>query len=1165
VVPRALPRRARATVAGVAVGLVLASSLLAWSSAAADQVRNAQWWLRTLHVTRAWDSSRGADVKVALLDTGVDTSQPDLTGVVTSGPDFTGSGRSPSGPFWGIHGTAMASLIAGHGHGAGNADGIIGVAPAARILSVRVTLEGNDPLLKNPTVATALPGAIARGIRYAVKHGASVIDLPLDPVTTPGSAGAGGSTAERSAVSYALAHHVVLVAPAGDNGAGSGTPNYPAAYPGVISVGAFSRSFVKAPFSSRQPYVTVTGPGQGVMAANGTQGYAPLDSTSAASAVVTGIVALIQRLFPALTPAEVTKAITSSTVYRRPGGRRIGSGYGTVDAATALMAATRMVESVAGKGAPGGIHQAPPSPPAVHVPPSHLRRTLLTDAIIAGMVFAVMLIAIFAIGWLRRGRARSARLAEVRAAAIPVPRPAEPPAPAAGPPDFMMGTAARGTPGPLAGLPERGGIGAAEWTAGHAGQRETARTSDSTAFPGTAFPGTAFPGTAFPGTAFPGTAFPRSPFTESIAAGSRPGVAGDILRPLEAEGGAEPAGTVRQPGSQRSGPARVPRVTGRPPWEPAPEPDSELPWSQSAARKPVVPATSRALPQRRTPRPGPGPSWDAIAEEAWPGGPRTAQPHPPAPAIADPLAPTSGEGDQTERSSQPIYVWKPAGAGGGSRPAVAARASRGTPPWEIGQASPPGLPAGEGPGGHAPEDNGASFGPLRTPRTAGSQDTPATAGGEDTQVMPAAGRDDTAPFRLRRPGMSGLGSGASGSGTGASGVGSGGLAPGASGFGSAAGNFPATRTGEGRGVFSSPAEAIPAATVPAGDGPTPDISAAGPLAEDSPAGAHSPAGDITGGFYPSPTVGNATEAGSGLAGGSPTGEGAPWDSGFAASGPGFPYGSRFRASAGFPASTGFRSGEDRSGAGEEESGFGPGERGGLPEGGAAGNEDSGGVTYDGGFGAGTSGAGSGFGADTATGSGFGAGPAGGFQPDPDSDTGSWSRPGGIRHVSAGLGGIGLTSNRAGGSGGGRDADHAPGSANPAGSAGASRSAGLGGSASHTGGGPAWVPGAGDIGRPAGGGSRAGAPRAAGYGSSPVGDDISPFRVPASGEGPGRFRAPAPADDGTGALPAPRTGEGRQPSTDSTQEFRASLPGRSSGTGYGESTETFPAVPDADTP
>ncbi len=353
--------RSRAT-AAVAAGLAATCIGVAAAPAFADTVRNQEWWLTSLHVTKAWLSSRGAGVTVAVLDTGVDTTQPDLAGSVTTGRDFTGSGRTAGGPFWGAHGTAVASLIAGHGHGPHHADGIIGVAPLAKILSVRVTVENKDPLLANPAVVAALPAAIARGIRYAVRHGAQVIDLPLDPAAQAGGTTVGGSPQERSAVQEALAKGVVLVAPSGDNGAGTDTVNYPAAYPGVISVGAFGQGFIKAPFTSLQPYATLTAAGNGVIAANGPTGYAKMKSTSAASAVVAGIAALIRAQFPTFTPAQVEQALTTSTAFRHKNGRKDGSGFGTVDAAAALLAAAKINATPTSSASPAAGNPTPRPP-----------------------------------------------------------------------------------------------------------------------------------------------------------------------------------------------------------------------------------------------------------------------------------------------------------------------------------------------------------------------------------------------------------------------------------------------------------------------------------------------------------------------------------------------------------------------------------------------------------------------------------------------------------------------------------------------------------------------------------------------------------------------------------------------------------------------------------
>ena len=386
------------------------------------------------HVTNAWETTHGSGVTIAVLDTGVNPAQADLSGSVTTGPDYTNSGRTAGGQFWGIHGTEVASLIAGHGHGPGRANGIIGMAPAAKILSVGDAGK-QRPVAVQPDHCRRTAECHCPRYQVAVRHDASVIDLPLDPVTTSGAPGSGGSSAERAAINYAIAKKVLLVAPAGDGSAGSDPVNYPAAYHGVIAVGAFDQHFVKAPFTSRQPYVLVTAAGAGVTAASPSGNYPAVNSTSAASAMVAGIVALIRAQFPTLTPAQVTHALTTSTVYHRPGGRADGSGFGTVDAARALTAAAGIAESVSKSATSRRRQPGAPSPPAGHSSPIHrnIRGTLIKDAAIAGVVFLLLLGLIFAITAWRRRNARAARLAEVRAAVQPpVRRPCRGPSPRRG-------------------------------------------------------------------------------------------------------------------------------------------------------------------------------------------------------------------------------------------------------------------------------------------------------------------------------------------------------------------------------------------------------------------------------------------------------------------------------------------------------------------------------------------------------------------------------------------------------------------------------------------------------------------------------------------------------------------------------------------------------------
>src|SRR5580692_9135317 len=123
----------------------------------ADSVASApryEWWLKTLHVVSAWRSGEGSGTTVAVLADGV-TPEPYLGNSVIQGPDFTGSGRTPSSPYFGVMGTSLAGLIVGHGAGKypnKPSRDVYGVAPDARVLSIRVTLSPADPLWSNNKV-----------------------------------------------------------------------------------------------------------------------------------------------------------------------------------------------------------------------------------------------------------------------------------------------------------------------------------------------------------------------------------------------------------------------------------------------------------------------------------------------------------------------------------------------------------------------------------------------------------------------------------------------------------------------------------------------------------------------------------------------------------------------------------------------------------------------------------------------------------------------------------------------------------------------------------------------------------------------------------------------------------------------------------------------------
>ncbi|GII94776.1 type VII secretion-associated serine protease [Sinosporangium siamense] len=321
--------------------------------------RPAQWSLTALRVSQAWQWSRGAGVTVAVLDTGADPAHPDLAGAVVPGPDLTGpnlTGRDLAGTYltgpdltgaafapgrWGKHGSAMASLIAGRGRGTGRLPGVLGVAPEATILSIKVTEESGAPHREAPRTPAAPPAegrnALADGIRHAADLGARVISMSLGG----GHRSAEGSPSEAAAVRYAIARGAVLVASSGNDGANGNRRHYPAAYPGVIAVGAVDEQLRVAPFSNGQDYVSVMAPGTRILAAAGGDSYTVGDGTSSAAALVAGIAALITAEFPALSPAQVREAIEGSATRRPPGP---SPPAGIADAGLALRLASHLAE-----------------------------------------------------------------------------------------------------------------------------------------------------------------------------------------------------------------------------------------------------------------------------------------------------------------------------------------------------------------------------------------------------------------------------------------------------------------------------------------------------------------------------------------------------------------------------------------------------------------------------------------------------------------------------------------------------------------------------------------------------------------------------------------------------------------------------------------------------
>jgi subtilisin family serine protease len=343
--------RLSCALAGGALAVALAvGPAVSASAAPADSVRDQQLWvLDMLNVQSAWSLSGGAHVTVAVIDSGVDPNVSDLTGSVITGTDFTDLNTPRSNPNWGEHGTWMASIIAGHGDGYGGDDGIIGVAPYARILSIRVIPDTSDPGYKkyDSEPEDQIQQELADGIMEAVRHHAQVISMSIGYSAPSG--------AVRAALQYAYSRGIVLVASSGNSGnnddlharggaRGWAPVSFPAEYPGVIGVGAVTSGRQPTSFSSGNLSVQVAAPGKSVLAQGRDGQYYTVSGTSPACALVAGVAALIKSKYPGISPAEVTQALTATAQQPMPGGGyNVLTGFGIVNAYAALLEAGKLV------------------------------------------------------------------------------------------------------------------------------------------------------------------------------------------------------------------------------------------------------------------------------------------------------------------------------------------------------------------------------------------------------------------------------------------------------------------------------------------------------------------------------------------------------------------------------------------------------------------------------------------------------------------------------------------------------------------------------------------------------------------------------------------------------------------------------------------------------
>ena len=284
--------------------------------------KKAQWSLTKVRAAEAWRVTRGkADVRIAIVDTGADLAHPELRGQIADSWRASGwlgrlglsSARDDNG-----HGTHCAGVAAAAG-----LEGVSGLAPGCKLLIAKA-------LDKDGAGATS---DVVRGIRWAVSSGARVLSLSMG--------GEVDNRALREAVKDALAAGVVVVAAMGNEG--KQVKNYPAAYPGVIAVGATTRTDKVAGFSTRGAWISVSAPGSSILSTTPTyavqadlgKGSGTLSGTSMATPLVAGLAALLLSQRPDLTPAQVKTAIERGAVALG-GGTNARSGHGRIDAARSL-------------------------------------------------------------------------------------------------------------------------------------------------------------------------------------------------------------------------------------------------------------------------------------------------------------------------------------------------------------------------------------------------------------------------------------------------------------------------------------------------------------------------------------------------------------------------------------------------------------------------------------------------------------------------------------------------------------------------------------------------------------------------------------------------------------------------------------------------------------
>ncbi|WP_328950760.1 type VII secretion-associated serine protease mycosin [Streptomyces sp. NBC_00184] len=285
-----------------------------------EQFEGRPWPLQRVLLDELWQDTRGKGIRVAVIDTGVDDTNPQLRDAVdtSAGIDYTGGGGSDGTVDEVGHGTKVAGIIAARPR---TGTGFVGLAPEATVIPIR----------QNDGRRNGLDSAMAAAIDHAIAKGAQVINISQD-TTRP----LADDSLLGRAVARAVAEDVVVVAAAGNDGMdGRRRTTYPAAFDGVLAVAASDRNNERAPFSQAGEFVGIAAPGVDIVSTVPGDGQCTDNGTSFAAPYVAGVVALMRAKYPDWTAAQIIARI-EQTAERSVNGRDAFVGWGVVDPVRAL-------------------------------------------------------------------------------------------------------------------------------------------------------------------------------------------------------------------------------------------------------------------------------------------------------------------------------------------------------------------------------------------------------------------------------------------------------------------------------------------------------------------------------------------------------------------------------------------------------------------------------------------------------------------------------------------------------------------------------------------------------------------------------------------------------------------------------------------------------------